>query len=134
MLVFLASGDNDAGPDDDATPSVDLIDPGSDSDSQVRVSLYFPDDQGLLSAEDRLLPRWSGPEEGARRLLEALIDGPRGETLNPPLPVAVSLGPTHLSATSVLYVDLLSSELAGPPPTGSQMELMSVYSLVDTAK
>jgi len=96
------------------------------------VELYFPDEDGLLSAEVRHLPFWSTPEQGARTLLTALLDGPQDPGLIAPMPTEVTLGPVHLTANNMLYVDLMSTEFARPPSTGSQMELMSVWSLVDT--
>ena len=96
------------------------------------VAIYFPDNNGLLSAEEKNVPNWTSAEVGAQRVLEALMTGPESEGLFAPLPAEVTLGAVHLSPESVLYVDLVSKTLSAPPTTGSQKELMSVYSLVNT--
>jgi hypothetical protein len=96
------------------------------------VAIYFPDNNGLLSAEEKNVANWATAEAGAQRVLEALMTGPESERLFAPLPAEVTLGTVHLSPESVLYVDLASKTLSSPPTTGSQMELMTVYSLVNT--
>jgi len=115
---------------DGASPESLEIVPGTAGFTAV--AIYFPDSNGLLSAEERQIAPWDDAEIGAQRVLETLTAGPEGGSLNAPLPAEVSLGSIHLSPTSVLYVDLVSTTLSAPPPTGSQMELMSVYSLVNT--
>ena len=137
-VVFLAlalwlvrSGTDEAQPEalEEASTEFLEIAPGTDL---AAVAIYFPDNGGLLSAEERHLATWASAETGARRVLETLIAGPEAAALNAPLPEEVALGRVFLSATSVLYVDLVSTTLSAPPPTGSQMEMMTVYSLVNT--
>ena len=70
--------------------------------------------------------------EGARTLLLAVLAGPTDPSLSAPLPPEASLGPVHLTEGGVLYVDLVSTQLSRPPSTGSQMERLSIWSLVDT--
>jgi hypothetical protein len=133
LVLWLARG----GPDDapltiDETGSGEVVEIPVDPSDLAMVAIYFPDNNGLLSAEERGVIRWSTPETGARRVLETLIAGPESESLFSPLPAEVTLGPVHLSPQSVLYVDLVSKILSAPPTTGSQMEMMTVYSLVNT--
>jgi len=99
---------------------------------RVIVELYFPDPYGLLTAEEREVAAWTTAEQGASTLLRAVLEGPQDPNLSAPLPPEATLGPVHLTAASVLYVDLISTQMARPPNTGSQMERMSIWSLVDT--
>jgi hypothetical protein len=133
LVLWLArSGPEEAPLTSDAAGSTKILEISADPSDVSAVAIYFPDDNGLLSAEERSVANWTTAETGARRVLETLIAGPESELLFAPLPAEVTLGPVHLSPDSVLYVDLVSKTLSAPPTTGSQMELMSVYSLVNT--
>jgi len=101
------------------------------------VPIYFPNQRGTLSPEEQAIGPWSNPEEGARLLIEAVLRGPGlesqpGELLVAPLPSGTALGVTNLSESAHLYINLVSTEHTRPPVGGSQTELLSVYSLVDT--
>jgi hypothetical protein len=133
LVMWLAR----SGPDEPQATGIDgqateLVETDPATTHLAAVAIYFPDSGGLLSAEERQITPWASAETGAQRVLETLIAGPEDGSLNAPLPAEVSLGPIYLSAASVLYVDLVSTTLSAPPSTGSQMELMSVYSLVNT--
>ena len=131
-LWLARSGSDETGAKVLDLPSTELLELTPGANDLAAVAIYFPDNGGLLSAEERQIATWANAETGAQRVLETLIAGPEDGALNAPLPAEVSLGSVFLSATSVLYVDLVSTTLSAPPPTGSQMELMTVYSLVNT--
>lgn len=132
LLLFLRSDEHDVDGKVPSPEAMDTLDVLPESEDLTPVSIYFPDANGLLSAEEWQVPSWAETEDGARLLLEALLAGPRSETLSAPLPEEVTLGQVHLSPTSILYVDLVSTSLGSPPASGSQMEMMSVYSMVNT--
>lgn len=130
ILVIVWSGDEEPSqPESSAPESIEVL---PDDVEGVPVELFFPDEGGRLTAEQRRVEPWSTPEHGARTLLTALLAGPEDPTLSAPMPPEAALGPVHLTVDNVLYVDLVSTELARPPSTGSQMELLSIWSVVDT--
>lgn len=96
--------------------------------------LYFPGAAGRLRAERRELAVTAEPAERARVLVTALLGGPTREGLAPPLPAGVEVGTLLLSPPpeSILYLELRSASQAAPPASGSEQELQTVYSLVDT--
>ena len=112
--------------------AIEEVEVASDGGGVPWVPVYFPNDRGMLSAEERDLPAWATPEDGARLLIEAVLAGPRSEDLGPAMPDGTTLGVTRLSDAALLYVDLVSTEHSRPPLSGSRMEMASVYSLVDT--
>ena len=132
ILLLISCGDEEVGPQVGETASEEVIEVTGDDVDLVPVELYFPDQGGLLSAEEREVAPWTTAEQGARTLLLAVLAGPEDPSLSAPLPPEATLGAVHLTEASVLYVDLISTELARPPSTGSQMELLSIWSLVDT--
>ncbi len=95
----------------------------------MSATLYFPDTRGLLGAESRSLTAAPAPEARIHALLAELLRGPREPGLVAPLPEAVEVAGVHLARDGVVYVDLASPEPA-PRPTGSQAEILTVYSLV----
>lgn len=133
LLLLARGGDETTAP---ATETVEVgtpVEGGEPGDvERVEARLFFPDEYGLLSAEPRRVPTWTSAEQGARILLEAVLAGPVEPGLNAPLPPEVTLGPVHLTAEGVLYIDLVSTQLARPPSTGSQVERLSIWSLIDT--
>jgi len=102
----------------------------------VPVELYFPSRSGRLATENRDVPQGAGSAERLQAVVESLIAGPTGESTGDgtfsPLPEAVEVGSIHVSDEGVAYVDLLSTEHASPPATGTRDELLSVYSIVNS--
>ncbi len=94
--------------------------------------LYFPGDGGRLYAEQRELPVGADLEERVTGLVEALLAGPQGAGIRPPLPDDVSVRRVYLLEGGQAVLDLASPEGAPPPPAGSQRERLMVYSLVNT--
>jgi len=66
-----------------------------------------------------------------RREIRALFTGPRTQGLVAPLPAGVTVADAFVDAQGVAYVDLAAKEPA-PPASGSDLELLRVYSLVDS--
>jgi hypothetical protein len=65
-------------------------------------------------------------------VVEALLEGPRTERAFRPFPEGVTRGEVHVTADGVAYVDLISSGNPTPPFEGSTVELLTLYSLVNS--
>jgi hypothetical protein len=126
-LVVVACGRREAaGPGATAGPVPD----GKVAPAQV--SLLFPAEDGFLHAESRQLPLPEEPGARLQAVVAALLAGPQGKGLVAPLPKGTTAGKVYLDPHGVAYVDLLAEGQAAPPPAGSDLELLRVYSLVDT--
>jgi spore germination protein GerM len=101
--------------------------------SALPFNLYFPSTDGTLRVVRRTLAVTQEPEQRVRVLLQALVAGPREDGLLAPFEHDIEIASTLLSATGVLYVDLRAPGQAAPPSLGSRDELLTVYSLVNTA-
>lgn len=115
--------------------------------------LYFPGDDGRLHAVARELAVSPDANENVAHLVEALLAGPHGEHaagpegeaegaagdatpepadgLWPPFPAGVSLGASYLMSDATVMLDLVSPD-GSAPSTGSKMEMLMLYSLVNT--
>jgi sporulation and spore germination protein len=98
---------------------------------RVGFQLYFPAGGGLR-AEPRELQVTEAPKNRIRRVVEALLAGPKSPDLSRPFPVGVTLGGVQLSGDGIAYVDLRWPDHPDPPPSGSTEEIQRVYSIVDS--
>ena len=96
----------------------------------VVADLYFPGRGGWLHAERREVPASDQAEAQIAALVTALIAGPDAAGLQPPLPESVTVESVYLMDGEVV-LDLASPE-DRPPPSGSEREMLTVYSLVNT--
>ena len=96
------------------------------------VELYFPDAAGGLTSELRQVEVGRDPEAQLGHVLEALLAGPTGASLFPPLDPAPGVGSIYLNDAGTAYINLVSSELASPPVHGTRDELLTIYSFVNT--
>lgn len=97
-----------------------------------RVQLFFPGGDDVLHLEERQLPATTDPEEAATLIASAVLAGPETEHLRGPLPPDIEVGSLHFSADGTVYVDLVSETFASPPASGTRVELLSLYSLVNS--
>lgn len=95
-------------------------------------NLYFPDGGVQLHPESRELPAKEAIEERIATLIEALLAGPRDDRFLAPLPGEVILRKVYLIDRTTVFLDLASPNGEPPPASGSQRELLTVYSLVNT--
>ncbi len=130
LAYWLRDGDDEVPTRSRPTESIDITE--IDEAELVPGVVYFPDARGSLTGEKRQVRPAATTEERARALLEAILAGPTGPGLGRPFPEGTQLGTTMLSPSSVLYVDLVSTEHIRPPITGSLEELLAVYSLVNS--
>jgi spore germination protein GerM len=99
---------------------------------QVGFNLYFPSESGELKPEPRELKVTEAPKDRIRKIVQALLEGPKGAGLARPFPEGVTLGSVQLGKDGTAYVDLRSQNHPDPPPSGSMEEIQRVYSLVDS--
>ena len=111
-------------------PRAETPKPGADSVWEVK--LYFPSTAGVLAPEARQLELGSTPAESVGRVVRALLDGPSTAGLVAAFPGGVTLAKALVMPDGTAYLDLRGAEGAEPPSTGSEMEMLTVFSLVDT--
>ncbi len=121
-------GEGDAAIVEDREPAVDE---GPSAEATQPCDLYFPSAGGRLYVEPRELRAAADVAARVTGLVEALIAGPQGASLRPPLPDGVTVGQVYLMDGGTVILDLESEEPA-PPSSGSLREMLTVYSLVNT--
>ena len=119
-------------PDEPFAPEAEEPLPPVEDVEPVPVTLYFPGEDDRLHAETREILPVDDPAARVGRLVEALLEGPRGEGLRAPLPAGVDIGRAYLLEDSTVILDLVSPDAAPPPPMGSRVEMLTVYTLVNT--
>jgi hypothetical protein len=97
----------------------------------VQFTLYFPADGGALGSERRELEVTESPRDRARKIVQAVLAGPKAGGRYRPFPDGVSLG-SVLLADGVIYLDLVWEGHDEPPTSGSTEEVQRIYSLVDS--
>jgi spore germination protein GerM len=98
---------------------------------KTAVHLYFADkDNGYLIAENRVLRHSGDPLAFGRVLIEALIEGPQ-KGLMRTLPEATEIRALFKLDDETLCVDF-SEAIRDKHPGGSQTELLTIYSIVNT--
>jgi len=106
--------------------------------SAFPVDLYFPaggPDGGALRTEHRNLTAAEDPKDRIKKIVQALLAGPTSPNasgLVRPLPPGVALGAVTLTPDGIAYVDLRWPDHDQPPAGGSDAEMQTVYSLVDS--
>jgi hypothetical protein len=97
----------------------------------VTFLLDFPANGGRLGGERRELQVTESPRDRARKIVLALLAGPKGTGLYRPFPEGVKLG-SVLLAGDVLYLDLVWEGHPEPPQSGSTEEIQRVFSVIDS--
>ena len=98
----------------------------------VRFQLYFPTDNGMVKAEARDLKVTEDPRDRVRKVVLALLEGPKDQGLVAPFPEGVAAGTVAVSREGVAYVDLRWEGHADPPPSGSTEEAQRIFSVVNS--
>jgi hypothetical protein len=131
-LVVAALGCKRSGPADGGGVGASKED--ASATAVLPFDLYFPAPAGRLRAERRELRVATDSTARASVLVAALLEGPTHEGLAAPLPAGVEVGTVYLSPAPdrVLYLEFRSASLPAPPASGSEQELQTVYSVVDT--
>ena len=97
----------------------------------LTAELYFPGYGNRLKVESRELPANGDAADRIATVVDALLAGPQSSGATAPLPDSVSLRKVYL-ADGTAFLDLESAEGEAPPASGSQREILTVYSLVNT--
>ncbi|CAB1058786.1 hypothetical protein D1BOALGB6SA_3543 [Olavius sp. associated proteobacterium Delta 1] len=93
--------------------------------------LYFADRHNFfLKSELRVMHQPHNPVEFGRAIVEALIKGPQ-KGLVRTIPAGTKLRAIYIDPDSVCYVDL-SATVKKKHPGGSNSELLTIYSLVNS--
>jgi hypothetical protein len=98
----------------------------------VNVALYFPGPGGRLQREERSIEGSADPSRVAAHVVEALLAGPQSAQSFRPFPEGVAMGEVHVTGDGVAYVDLISAGNPTPPFEGSTVEMLTLYSLVNS--
>jgi hypothetical protein len=99
---------------------------------KATVTLLYPGGDGFLHAESRELPLPLDPDARVAAVVTALLAAPRTKGLVAPLPAGVTVGDAFVDGQGIAYLDLAAKDQPAPPASGSDLELLRVYSLVDT--
>lgn len=99
---------------------------------KATVSLLFPGADGFLHAESREVALPLTADGRVATVVAALLAGPRTKGLVAPLPTGVTVADAFVDPQGVAYVDLAAKDQPAPPSSGSDLELLRVYSVVDT--
>jgi len=115
----------------DVTTEVSPAAPGA-GEEVVSLELYFPGEDDALHVEKRDVPVAADPQEAIFIVATAVLDGPTSDELRPILPDDVTIGSVDLDAFGTAFVGLESAAYAAPPIAGSNMEMLALYSLVNS--
>jgi hypothetical protein len=115
-----------------ATPLCAPIDPQA---PQMTAHLYFATtDHAFLTAEERVLPQQNDPEndpaEFGKAVIGALIEGPQQDLMRT-LPKETLIKSVYVTEEGTAYVDF-SAAIREHHPGGCHMELLSIYSIVNS--
>ncbi len=95
------------------------------------IHIYFAaKDNSFLQAEERVIVSHGNAVDLGRRIIEALIKGPRTELMRT-IPAGTDLRAFFLTPGGAAYVDL-SEAVTENHPGGSKLEMMTVYSIVNS--
>ena len=95
------------------------------------VHLYFiAKNNNFLRSEQRAVIHPDGTVNFARTIVEALIKGPQEDLLRT-IPSGTKLNAVYVTSDGVCYVDL-SEEIRHNHPGGSNTELLTIYSIVNS--
>lgn len=101
------------------------------ADAVYPAYLYFVDKgNDYLISEARNIRNNVHPQTYCRRIVEALIDGPKAELVRT-IPADTRLRAVYVTSDHTAYVDL-SAAVSNSHPGGIRTELMTVYSIVNT--
>lgn len=111
----------------DGSANLDL----SQLPDKIQAHLYFADrTNSFLKSELRVVDRPDDPAEFARAIVEALIKGPQRGLIRT-IPAGTALSAIYIAPDNVCYVDL-SEAVKTNHPGGSNSEMLTVYSIVNT--
>jgi spore germination protein GerM len=96
------------------------------------LALHFPAVDGYLHLERREMDVPAVPDARLEAVLTALLAGPRQAGLSPLFDSGVKMGNAFVDSHGVAYIDLAAEGQPSPPPSGSALELVRVFGVVNT--
>ena len=96
------------------------------------VTLLFPGADGMLHAETRPVALPLPADARVEAIVAALLAGPKTAGLAATMPPGVALTDAYVDPQGVAYLDFGAKDQPQPPASGSELELLRVYSVVDT--
>jgi len=93
--------------------------------------VYFADkNNSFLLSEERVITSAENPIEQGKRIMEALLQGPRTDLMRT-IPAGTQLRAMFLTGNGTAYVDLTET-VTEKHPGGCRSEIMTVYSIVNS--
>jgi len=131
ILGFACGGD--AADSTAHNPAGLAAEPGAANEQTMRpAELYFPGNDGRLYIEIREVVTGVEPVDRLVAVVEALLAGPEIEGLRAPFANDVVVDGLFLLDDNIVALNLRSADGGPPNTTGSQREMLIVYSLVNT--
>jgi spore germination protein GerM len=94
--------------------------------------IYFTNsDNSFLVPEKHLVMPGTNTRKYAQNLIKILINGPENNSLQSPLPQGTKLLSLYISSDNTAVLDF-SEEIREKHPGGSQAEILTIYSIVNT--
>jgi hypothetical protein len=131
-LVVALTRDRSRGPAASGSTAEGDAAAATESTGPVSVALYFPGPGGRLLREERSIEGSTDPSRVASHIVEALLEGPHSEKSFRPFPEGIGIDEVHVTGDGVAYVNLVSAGNPTPPFVGSTVEMLTLYSLVNS--
>jgi len=129
VLVLWRVGSRERTPEE--TPAVESQAVPRTTLETFPVKLYFPGEDGRLYSELWEAPTVGDVQARMTAVLTQLLTGPQSANLRAPLGDGIQVAKVYLTDRQAV-VDLILPEGQAPPALGSQREILTVYSLVNT--
>jgi hypothetical protein len=94
--------------------------------------LYFPTANDQLMAQETPVTSASGARARATGVVAALLAGAPAAPRVPVFPIEVKLGRLLLLSDGTVIVDLRTDPIAEPPQSGSTLEQLRIYAIVNS--
>ena len=131
VFVFFGTGARESLRRTDEPSTTIAPEPPAEERPLKTVTLFFPREaDGMLVPETREIASGVSPAREAEEALAELIKGPRGE-LVPAVPAETRLARLFITRDGTAYADF-NRELAQNHPSGTEAEMQTVFSIVDT--
>lgn len=106
--------------------------PSQQTSSQKEAYIYFTDkNNSALIAENNLVNFNTNTRKYAQNLISFLIQGPSSDDLMSPIPQGTRLLSLYIQDNNTAVLDF-SDEIRENHPGGSQSEILTIYSIVNT--
>lgn len=129
LCLVLWAGCQDSATNNTVTPENQAQ--SEKSSDRIMVHLYFSDsDNSFLISEQRSLSASSRSEALGVQIIKALLEGPK-QSLERTIPEGTILRGLYILQNRTAYVDL-SREIRDHHPGGAKLELMTIYSMVNS--